>query len=180
MSKFPITERSCAGCGTSFFGKGRAKWCSERCRKDQYDQECADCGVRVSGTDPGDRPDPAHPRCNRCQAILNGEARRIWTREIIAERIQEWESLYGYVPGALDWMPSSVRWRIDRGEAPESAMARAERFEAGDGYWPWSTEVFRVFGSWNAAIEAAGFVPRAAHGGADNWKRHGIYMDVAA
>jgi hypothetical protein len=49
-------------------------------------------------------------------------------------------------------------------------LERAARFDS-DTHWPWFSMVVRVFGSWNAAIEAAGFAPRAAHGGGGNQSR---------
>jgi hypothetical protein len=49
--------------------------------------------------------------------------------------------------------------------------ARARRFEDADGRWPWMTLVHDRFGSWNDAIEAAGFTPRAHGGGGGNMRR---------
>lgn len=43
------TERVCAGCGQAFMGKGRAKWCSERCRRRRYHGTCEVCGAETTG-----------------------------------------------------------------------------------------------------------------------------------
>lgn len=99
-------ELSCQGCGDRFLWVVKRgpvpKWCSERCRKAQYDKQCSDCGVRVSGSSPG----RSSGRCTKC--------------------------------------------------------ARAQRAEAllAEG-WPSAVTVIKAFGSWNAAIRAAGFEPSA-------------------
>lgn len=62
------TRPVCAACGKEL-PKSRAggrprKWCSERCRKSQYDRECIDCGARIDGTTPS--------RCGgRCMPCAN-------------------------------------------------------------------------------------------------------------
>lgn len=61
-----------------------------------------------------------------------------WTRENVIEAFQEWDILTGHPPKIAEWQPR-----------PEG--------------YPWVPSVksvYTVFGSWNAAMEAAGFRPR--------------------
>jgi hypothetical protein len=39
-------------------------------------------------------------------------------------------------------------------------VSKAARFEEADGYWPHAKRVQYIFGGWNAAIEAAGYIGR--------------------
>jgi Homing endonuclease associated repeat len=81
----------------------------------------------------------------------NGAARppRFSPNEII-ERIREWTLLYGEPPTIRDWDPSRAR--------RTGQIWRAERFEAG--VWPSIGMVKRQFGTFNAAVQAAGLPPR--------------------
>jgi hypothetical protein len=85
--------------------------------------------------------------------------RQRWSSEEIKQKIQEWVSLYGEIPAATDWHPGDCR----RSAAISLARAqrwndRARRFSEGE--YPWPMTVQKMFGSWNAAIKAAGFEPR--------------------
>ena len=74
-----------------------------------------------------------------------------WTRELIIEKIREWEARYGEPPCSADWNPSLARWRAQDW--------RAERYH--DGVWPSTNAAKRPFeGSFDAAVRAAGFEPR--------------------
>jgi hypothetical protein len=82
-------------------------------------------------------------------------ARRWRTRispEEIVGAIQRWAERYGAPPTALDWDPARAR-RVGHGW-------RAQRFEAGS--WPSARVVRGAFGTFNAAVESAGHVPRPA------------------
>jgi hypothetical protein len=71
-----------------------------------------------------------------------------------------------------DWNPWQARDRL-------GDEARARRFESG--HWPWYTSVVIRFGSWNAGIRAAGFTPRANHGGGGNiYRRRDLRKTQAA
>lgn len=144
----------CQGCGTALppqTWQGRARiWCSDKCRKTQYAGECIDCGKKLNGSD-GRGPNAAK-RCVQCAGIATGAEREIWTRDQIIARMHEWAAEHGEQPAMTDWNPFKARSMND----PE----RAERFEAADGHWPWMASVVEKFGSWNAAIEAAGFGAR--------------------
>jgi hypothetical protein len=148
----------CAGCGELFQVRSkqalaRAKWCSERCRKRQYGQPCIDCGKRT--THGAEHARLEEPRCYPCSMAK----RTTWTQDAIIEAIGRWHALYGEPPACPDWNPTIARGDEDR----------ALRLE--NGQWPSVTHVFHVFGSWNAAIGAAGFQPRVPHGGGGNVKR---------
>lgn len=134
----------CAGCDSAV--PTTRKWCSNRCRKQSYGQPCVDCGKRTCfGAESARVP---YPRCQECSV----EHRRKWTPEVVVARIQEWARLYGDRPAQPDWNP----WQA-RALGQED---RAQRFESANGYWPGFTTLVDVFGSWNAAIEAAGLEPR--------------------
>jgi hypothetical protein len=69
--------------------------------------------------------------------------------EIIAA-VQRWESAYGECPKMIDWEPARAR-RMGQDW-------RAERFESD--HWPSAKIVCGQFGSFNAAVSAAGLTPR--------------------
>ena len=73
-----------------------------------------------------------------------------WTRELIIEKILEWEARYGEPPCSADWNPSLARWRAQEW--------RAERYR--EGAWPSTNAAKRQFGgSFDAAVRAAGLEP---------------------
>ena len=80
-----------------------------------------------------------------------GRRVRRWTRELIIEKILEWEARYGESPCSADWNPSLARWRAQEW--------RAERYR--EGVWPSTNAAKRPFGgSFDAAVRAAGLEPR--------------------
>jgi hypothetical protein len=73
-----------------------------------------------------------------------------WTRELIIEKILEWDARYGEPPRSADWNPSLARWRAQEW--------RAERYR--EGVWPSTNAAKRPFGgSFDAAVRAAGLEP---------------------
>src|SRR5690349_9406970 len=84
-----------------------------------------------------------------------------WTEEEVIAKIKEWHDLYGDFPAATDWNSSDTR-RAARhhAELTRNWLTRVRRFESGE--WPWTGTVYKLFGGWNKAIEAAGFDPRPA------------------
>jgi hypothetical protein len=73
-----------------------------------------------------------------------------WTRELIIEKILEWDARYGEPPSSADWNPSLARWRAQEW--------RAERYR--EGVWPSTNAAKRPFGgSFDAAVRAAGLEP---------------------
>jgi hypothetical protein len=76
---------------------------------------------------------------------------RRWSRELIIEKIREWNDRYGEPPCSADWNPSLARWRAQEW--------RAERYY--EGFWPSTNAAKRPFeGSFDAAVRAAGLEPR--------------------
>jgi hypothetical protein len=157
MKRGTIVTASCVGCEKRFeyaFRSGRSRmWCSERCRKDSYAVPCKDCGVLVDGT----TPSRMMGRCAPCAAAHHSSVAR--AAHIAA--IQEWAAIYGEPPAVTDWSQQHARECKDE--------ARARRWLE-DG-WPSARAVIKVFGTWNAAIVAAGFPPRQAGGYAENNQR---------
>src|ERR671915_600703 len=66
-----------------------------------------------------------------------------WTRELIIEKIREWDARYGEPPRSADWNPSLARWRAQEW--------RTERYR--DGVWPSTNAAKRPFGG---SFDAAG------------------------
>lgn len=88
--------------------------------------------------------------------------RAAWTEEEIIAKIKEWVEKHGEPPTANDWHPSDARRQARRSAKRARAwLGRALRFDDGD--WPWVGSVSKRFGSWNKAIEAAGFTPRPSY-----------------
>jgi hypothetical protein len=122
-----------------------------------------DCGARTSfGADHGRVEEP---RCLTCAR----EFRRKWPEEKVLDRMIEWAEIYGGPPSMPDWNPTQARAIHDE--------ARARRFEDANGYWPWATHVAKVFGSWNAAIDRAGFMPRVPWGSTPNQRRRRLVRE---
>ncbi len=69
-----------------------------------------------------------------------------WTPERVVAAIQVFAEVYGRQPSYTDFNPSRAQREAHK------------RFHE-DGCWPTGATVFRHWGSWNAAIEAAGFTP---------------------
>ncbi len=74
-----------------------------------------------------------------------GRRVRRWTRELIIEKILEWDARYGEPPCSADWNPSLARWRAQEW--------RAERYR--EGVWP----------STNAAKRPVRWLLRRCHQG---------------
>lgn len=119
----------------------------QKARKDGYRGTCKECGKPTDGSR-GKGKAPEY--CLVCVM----RRRKKWSRERIVAMIREWADIYGEPPHADDWNPHSVKAR-NTPHAPEIER----RFR--DGEWPHLTTVTRYFGSWNEAIEAAGFKGRA-------------------
>lgn len=117
-------------------------------RKRSYQGVCSDCGAATDGSN-GVSGQPG--RCNKCASRLAGAKREVWTREAIVAAIQAWVVNYSEPPGAMDWDPVRATYQGH----PDNAV----RFRRGN--WPTTNTVVRKFGSWNAAIAAAGHQPRA-------------------
>lgn len=143
----------------------------ERARKASYAGTCQECGGRTDGSNGRDH---APTRCQSCQNEYQRSdeyafARTKWTRERIIAAIRWWYDIYGEPPAVADWNPHRARHELgdeDRARRGEAAISA--------GRVPWHTIVYSRFGSWNAAIRAAGFTPRANVGTKENVARRRV------
>ncbi len=128
-------------------------------RRKRYQGTCLTCGKPTDGSN-GRAKAPRH--CRKCfQLTPEWKAKHTyWTATLLLNRIDEWAILYGEPPSGTDWNPTRARYNNDE--------FRAARFVRASGYWPTCSTVINEFGSWNAAIERAGLIPRAPHGGGGN------------
>jgi hypothetical protein len=135
-----------------------------RGRKDALAQQrrCADCGAPTDGG----RGPLDEARCKACSDRKRGIEMKIWTREAIVLAIEEWAAAWGEPPAVPDWNA----WHSRHVLRDEQRAQRAEH-ERAAGRCPCITSVVKAFGSWNAAITAAGFEPRPTHGGSGNERR---------
>ena len=83
------------------------------------------------------------PRCRLCANTSRSRWGEPFTEREIIDAIRAWQRLEGRPPAQADWHPS------DHGGVP--------RWEHECPRWPPATQVTRRFGSWNAALQAAGF-----------------------
>jgi transcriptional regulator with XRE-family HTH domain len=111
-----------------------------RGRKDTYRGVCEDCGAPTDGSN---GTDAAPARCRECCDRVRHEERK-WTPQTIVAAISRWAETHGRPPVATDWNASLARQR-----------GRPKREAA----YPPVGVVQQEFGSWNAAIAAAGFTP---------------------
>jgi hypothetical protein len=119
-----------------------------RARKDSYRGTCRECGAPTTGCyGPGKAP----TKCAACERA--NPHNRYWTRELVIDAIREYARIYGRPPASTDWNPAHAR-KLGH---PEKARQFYD-----DACWPATVTVILVFGSWNAAIEAAGHPPRKA------------------
>lgn len=142
-------------------------------RKARYRKPCRRCGKL---TNPGG-PQATTGLCRPCAEHEAHETSVAW---LVAE-IRHWNDLYGRPPSASDWNLGMMRrrnLRYDRGEKvggrfSDERIAEAERRHREDGPWPTDKAVNNTFGTWNAAIEAAGFesVAVGGHRDPEEWYR---------
>lgn len=130
-----------------------------RARKRSYRGRCRECGNPTDGSNgPSQTPERCDPCCQR---------ERHWQAvKRIVGSIQRFAERYGRPPTAPDFNPHQARelghpWRADR-------FYR-------DGDYPYSSNVLDVFGTWNAAIVAAGF-ERVGVGQYERADRRGAHL----
>src|SRR4051812_4956413 len=85
------------------------------------------------------------PRPRRLRRSGGGE----WTRERIVAALRAWAEELGRAPRSYDWSPVTAR-------AGGFPLAGAEKWEREHPRWPHHALVRARFGSWRAALEAAG------------------------
>lgn len=113
-------------------------------RKQKRNGHCEGCGQKVFNA--GSTP----PRfCHRCR----GRGYTKWSPELVVEKIQEWARRYGTPPASTDWNMAFAR----RYAAPKRLVELEQRHR--EHAWPGAGTVMERFGSWNAAMRAAGFKP---------------------
>lgn len=163
-----MTARTCAApdCDISLEGcHGKRKWCSDRCRKRTlYSGECVDCGRRTEGIASG-----LERESKRCRGCSTRHARKV-AREGYIESIREWAELYGEPPTAADWHIAPSQLAKMHPDRRREALARHSNGRS----WPYSSGVVQFFGSWNAALLAAGFTPLSpgSRRDPDAWLEH--------
>lgn len=138
---------SCGTCGVDVLVApiGRVpRFCSDKCRKVSYGGRCVDCGKRTDGSYGRAK---AAARCLACHKVYAHERAR---GRIIAA-IRDWVDEHGTPPTAFHWNPEEA---IRHGHPEWAVYYRATRHR-----WASSSDAQRIFGSWSAAIEAAGFLP---------------------
>lgn len=161
-----MTRPAAIGCETcgmtvSVGPLGRVpRFCSAKCRRYSYGGRCVECGAHTEGSA---GPGKAAERCGSCSRKTRD---LIWTSGAVLLAIQEWAYKYGDPPTQADWNA----WHCRNTLGDEERAQRFER-EFAAGTCPWFTTVVERFGSWNVGIRAAGFTPRADHGGGGNEAR---------
>ena len=92
--------------------------------------------------------------------------KRVWSDEAILEAIKSFYVEFGRPPAVNDWNPAKAA-RLGHWE--RRALYQQRRVD-----WPHASVVQRAFGSWSAAIEAAGLQPR------ERGKPRGMNAEIAA
>jgi transposase len=113
-------------------------------RRERYRGRCRRCGRPTSGA--GGKA-AAPPLCAACTR----ELARVWTDERIVAAIRDWQQRGGEPPTVSDWSPA---------QAPAEHRG-SQRYQAEPERWPSAALLRRRFGSFGAALEAAGFARRA-------------------
>lgn len=115
-----------------------------RARKDRYSRSCPDCGDPMSGSD-GLTGGPDY--CADCAPAHS----RVWTRDVIIAAFQEFHREWGHAPSSN---LGTILCPSQRGSAERLAEAAQNTVRL-----PYHSVVKAEFGSWPAAIEAAGLSP---------------------
>jgi Homeodomain-like domain-containing protein len=109
-----------------------------RAVKARYAGVCRGCGAY---TQPRNGKGDAYAYCKSCHP---GAIERRWTPERVLAAMFEWQSRCGRLPTSYDW------WRTHAGRRGGEALRRL-----GEGEWPASSVVTRLFGTWAVASAAA-------------------------
>ena len=129
----------------------RREYCSQKCRREKYRGTCTRCGgsaAQMARPTSGDKSGIICLDCHHIERHENGRAAAI-------DSIRDWHSRYGEVPSAADWQIYSPS--VARRYSVERLYTILERHRDRD--WPHPHGVLQLFGSWNAAIKAAGLEP---------------------
>jgi hypothetical protein len=93
---------------------------------------------------------PDGPLKSRLIRLFFVATRRRWDRDRIIAAMRGWAEQYGEPPRSREWSLHKLQAARD--------SEGIERYVSGG--WPSASTVEDYFGSWNAAIKAAGFGPR--------------------
>ncbi len=97
MSAASRTDHACRGCGKRFCSGPKALWCSERCRKAQYEGRCKDCGAPTNGNNGRAR---APARCLTCSRAVSHPR---WSERQLIDVILAWTREHGRPPKVPEW-----------------------------------------------------------------------------
>lgn len=127
---------------------------ADAARKRRYGGTCERCGGRTDGAN-GRRNAP-----RICIACFNAKRHdeRYWTPSRIIAAIQRYAGEHGRPPGASEWLAGSHGRDVD-------------------GY-PYTGIVQREFGTWSAAVRAAGFQSRTGHHHGETPEGHRITTEA--
>lgn len=131
-----------------------------RARKRRRYGLCEECGVKTFNSGSYDLP----RRCAGCEKKVKREE----ARARVIKAIRYFNRRYGRPPTAFDWNLSMAR-----SKAHPERLAEIEAIHR-DRSWPSVGTAQGVFGSWSAAVEAAGFEPVAlgSRRRPRQWKAH--------
>jgi hypothetical protein len=124
-------------------------------RKDRFRKPCPDCGALMDGSNGNGLNASRH--CAKCAPAYDPKK---WEPQVILDLIQVWTQEHGRPPSVFDWSKPHARQFLFEKE-PSPAKRRQLIAALSDGRkYPAPKTVAMVFGSWEAAIHAAGYVPR--------------------
>jgi hypothetical protein len=129
-----------------------------RDRKKRYQGVCVDCGGATTGTMGRAK---APERCADCRAEFD-HARRFWTAERVVAEFQRFARVMGRGPTVIDCPGQAHTPTISR-KITAARLAETDRAAALGLLVPHPDIVRREFGTWHAALRAAG-LPRNPKG----------------
>jgi hypothetical protein len=132
-----------------------------RRNRDRYRGSCELCGRATTGG----RGYRAPRQCARCARARS----RVWSADLILAAIRDWRALTGAAPTVPDWSPAHA----------DEDHPGAARFRAEPGRWPSVAAVQAHFGSFSAALAAAGVEP-APRGARKRWTHERIVEAIKA
>jgi hypothetical protein len=99
-------------------------------------------------------------RSSTCDEPARPMKRKVkWTEEEVLAAIRSYVAERGIVPAATDFHPGDcVRSARISAARSQAWLERADH--ARENVYPWPATVAKLFGSWSAAVRAAGFTPR--------------------